>query len=84
MTDAMTLLPAIKRCRYCHAEIRWVTTGSGRRMPIDPWPTADGDVQLVGEHVLHAEVLRTGRAVEARARGLELFRSHIATCPHHK
>jgi hypothetical protein len=76
------LLPGIARCRSCGAEVRWVSTKADRRMPLDAWPSRDGNVQLVADQgQLVAEVLRSGRAAEARARGLELFRSHFATCP---
>jgi hypothetical protein len=75
-------LPAIARCRTCGAEIRWVSTHAGRRMPIDAWPSKAGNVQLIADDgSVVAEVLRAGRAVEARARGLELFVAHFATCP---
>ena len=77
----MTLLPKIVACRYCGADIRWVRTKSGRFMALDAWPEPDGRVQLIGGQVLMAEVLRSNRAVEARARGLELFRPHAPRCP---
>ena len=77
----MTLLPPIQHCATCGAEIRWVRTKSGRFMALDAWPSAQGRVALIGSHVLVAEVLRSNRAVEARARGLELFNAHANTCP---
>ena len=79
----MTLLPAIRRCSDCGAEIRWVRTKAGRYMALDAWPSQQGRVALIGDHVLVAEVLRSNRATEARARGLELFSAHANTCPGH-
>lgn len=67
------------RCVSCRAPIVWVTSSTtGRPVPLDAEPTADGNV-----------VLRDGQAVVLGKAGLaELpadaprFRSHFATCPH--
>lgn len=81
-TPTSTGLPPTRRCRSCGADIRWVTTGSGKRMPIDAHPSRAGNVQLVDtEDGVVGEVMRGNRAVDARARGLELFVAHFATCP---
>ena len=70
------------KCRGCGAEIEWISTHTGKHIPIDPDPvhvavgsgreafvTDDGDV-------IH------GRRVQASDESAEVgFVSHWATCP---
>ena len=71
-------------CRSCKASVRWVNTHTGRRMPLDAWPNAEGNVVvqdglLPGEFVGH--VLAGADLADARARGERLWMPHHATCP---
>lgn len=70
-------------CRRCGAPIRWAITLTGRRMPLDPGTSDDGNVATwtgpSGQ--LRARVLTKGEppgAHEQRAT------PHFATCPNWK
>ena len=70
------------RCKSCGAEINWVTTFSGKKMPVDAqelWFAADGgkDVFVTsGGAVIHGTRVESGRA-DGRIGHI----SHFATCP---
>ena len=73
-------------CRSCHAEIAFVATTHGGKMPIDFEPVADGTIAVVaglaGEIDPPLGVVLTDDALaRARARGAPLHRSHFASCP---
>jgi len=73
----------VSRCRSCGAEIRWVLTERGKRMPLDPEPY-HGD-SPAGLFVLrgHDQLVPTAIAAPAGAFEEEPhFRSHFASCPH--
>lgn len=61
-------------CRSCEAPIIWVETTSGKNMPIDETPTANGNLVYVAG---------VARAVTDDDRQLKrpLYTSHFATCP---
>lgn len=65
-------------CRHCHQQIAWCKTTAGRSMPIDPEPSARGNVfaqyeagVLVGRVRVGAEPIPPGTP----------FMPHWATCP---
>lgn len=61
-------------CRSCSAEIIWSTSATtGKAIPLDAQPVADGNLALVGgtAHAYTAEDERLKR---------ERFKSHFATC----
>lgn len=67
----------LARCRSCHADIRWVDTVNGRKMPLDAVPVLNGNV-----------VLDNGLAVVLSSLDLsnlpadvDRYRSHFASCP---
>jgi len=66
-------------CRSCHAPILWVTTPSGKKMPLDPDPVdhADGSALFVycGDNEVRPSTKgdRLSDAVE--------YASHFSTCP---
>jgi hypothetical protein len=76
------------RCRFCSAEIEWVTTSAGRPMPIDPRPAAIDDlnanvlVRRGPDGRLHARVVAVG---SEGGRWLDENRAypHHATCPNY-
>lgn len=61
-------------CRSCEAEIIWATSTTGKAIPLDAQPTANGNLSLVAgtAHAYTAEDERLKR---------ERYTSHFATCP---
>ncbi len=70
-------------CASCESPILWVRAArSGRPMPLDREPAADGNVRIARGGKAH--VFRdAGAAREAEQAGLypDLYRSHMVTCP---
>lgn len=58
------------RCRSCNAEIIWAVTATGKRMPVDAAPSANGNIHLEGTTAIVLDEPVDG----ART-------SHFATCP---
>ena len=59
-------------CKSCRQLVCWVVMAkSGRRMPIDPTPAANGNLVLDNQGMAHVDS-QAGRAK---------FISHFATCP---
>lgn len=79
-------------CSSCRAPIRWaVHETTGRRMPLDPTPVADGNVVVVewrnveqtrGAYAL--PVIGVGAKALGRAATGYRYTSHFATCPNAK
>jgi hypothetical protein len=74
----------VSACRSCGQPIRWAITRNDRRMPLDPEPHPDGNVQIVahddGRDLVSVLV---GRARDdCVAAAVPLYRSHFQTCPH--
>lgn len=64
----------MNRCRSCGAEIVWVVTSTGARMPLDAEPNPDGNVELVnGRAIVHGQP-------PAFVHG-PIHMPHHATCP---
>jgi hypothetical protein len=51
---------------------------SGKKNPLDPDPTPDGNILITGDE---ATVLKGEALGQARKDGLDLYLSHFATCP---
>lgn len=68
----------VSRCRSCGAEIVWVLTQKGHRMPIDPEPAPGGDI-VVDDGI--ASVVGGADLVDAVFEGRALYLAHFATCP---
>jgi hypothetical protein len=67
-------------CNYCRAEILWLTTTNGKRMPVDARPDLErGNVLRQGDR---AGVLGKSQAAAARAQGTPLRTHHALTCPY--
>lgn len=60
-------------CNSCGADIFWVRTKNGARMPLDAMPALDGNLELRGNVAVF--VTPDANAVESR------YKSHFATCP---
>ena len=67
-------MSALGKCRDCQALVRWVRTGAGRVMPIDPEPNPHGNVVIV---LGAAEVIDVRTSVTTRPR----YMPHFASCP---
>jgi hypothetical protein len=68
----------VSTCSSCGAEVAWTRTRTGKRMPLDPHPRADGNV-IVDVATDTAIVLAPGTPMPV---GVPRFTSHFATCPH--
>lgn len=68
------------QCNYCAAPIRWLTTSTGKRMPVDAQPDRErGNVVRLGGL---AAVLGKGPAAAARDQGVDAYLHHAVTCPY--
>lgn len=65
-------------CRSCGAPIRWTISAKGRRLPIDPEPSPDGNITLEdrGQYREPRAVAHTVKAPD-----VVYYISHFATCP---
>lgn len=69
---------ATSRCRLCDAPILWVTTQTGKKMPVDSVPVQNGTLVLTGG----GDKLFSHHATpEERDKGVPLYLSHFASCP---
>lgn len=65
----------------------WARGSSGKANPLDPKPTPDGNVRIVGtepDGTPKIEYLSKANVAQARLRGEKLYTSHFATCPNRK
>ena len=75
-----------RKCRSCDAEIYWVFTEHGNRMPIDADPRDDGNVALIQSpsgrraRVLPPEGMFEDEDLTELRQGVR-YTSHFATCP---
>lgn len=65
-------------CRSCGAEVSWVVLTTGRKMPLDPAPVANGTV-ILSKHDGRGTVIAPGTPMPV---GVPRFAPHFATCPH--
>lgn len=63
----------MSQCRACEAPILFARTVTGKLMPVDAVPVADGTLILDGATVRHA-------TFSDRDAGRPLYVSHFATC----
>ena len=72
----------MSRCKSCGAEILWIKTFSGKKMPVDAekihFYAGDGDELFV---TAGGAVVRGSRAEEGAEHTHEGYISHFATCP---
>jgi len=74
----------IKACRSCGAAIFFASTESGKAIPMDPQPTAQGNMyvfDLEGDPVALSEQSGDVRVQAERKNHARRYRSHFATCP---
>lgn len=72
-------------CGSCHAEIEWVVTESGARMPLDVASVEGGNLTFTGRTVNGGREVRymkrQGREGGLLAEPAPTYVSHFATCP---
>lgn len=67
------------QCNFCSAPLRWLTSSTGAKMPVNAKPDNDrGNVVVLGGK---AGVRGPARARAARTAGVELYLHHAVTCP---
>jgi hypothetical protein len=69
------------KCKSCDRPIVWCKMSSGKNMPLDPEPVADGNLVRMasvesGRAVFHAVVYRADKH-----EGFKRYRSHFVSCP---
>lgn len=71
----------MEKCRSCKAEILWVITQKGKRMPVDKEPTENGNLELhdQGQYRPPLAIVHS-----VKAPGVLRYISHFATCPQSK
>jgi hypothetical protein len=67
------------RCRSCAAPIRWATTTSGKRIPLDPGRAFDGNITLDAD--LLGGVVATVHGTPPHHLP-DRYVAHFVTCPH--
>lgn len=78
------------KCRSCSADIIWVVTSSGKKMPCNVLSDPNGKFYLfrTADRIEAVHVNGTdARVARALARGDRTFESHFTTCPaaeHHR
>lgn len=75
----MTAPRPTQTCKSCEQPIRWAVTEKGHRIPVDPEPTATGNLLL--EERAGGAVFAVPVPQGTMARALR-YASHFATCPH--
>lgn len=81
--------PRAGECRAmtCRATLLWAETPKGKRIPLDPKPTLEGNIalELRPSRPLDLAVTLDKEHLEmARSNGDALYTSHFATCPARK
>lgn len=69
-------MPDPSTCRGCDQAIRWARTSKGRRIPLDPEPSASGNLLVTTNDELAIEYVR----VVPVGSHPTLYTSHFATC----
>lgn len=69
-------------CRSCQAPIFFAITTKGQRMPLDPQPTADGNILVTNGLDASGKPARFAEQIDRATQppGKALYRSHFASC----
>jgi hypothetical protein len=68
----------LETCAACHVPVRWVITTGGRRLPLDPKPVPDGNIQPVTIDGQHRARVLTGDELPAQG---PAWQPHFRSCP---
>jgi len=71
----------MEHCRSCGADVIWVVTTNGKRMPVDAKPSDIGNLTL---HPVEDEGPPVAMYHTTRLSGTSYYISHFATCPQSK
>lgn len=75
----------MSQCRSCGAEVLWVKLIPHNRLnPLNPTPTREGNIRMLGQRKAVARVLGKEDMATAKLASEELYTSHFATCPNAK
>lgn len=66
-------------CKSCLARILWAQSESGKAIPLDPEPTANGNLVLLDP--LDPREPPIASRVDRRPPGVPLYVAHFVTCP---
>lgn len=66
-------------CRSCSAEVFWVETEKGKRMPVDAEPSDAGNIVIRHDGIAH--YLTAEDKLHPKYSGEHRYTSHFATCP---
>lgn len=71
------------KCQSCGAEVIWADTITGRRMPLNKYPSKSGNIilGLRRDDVPLALVQTAQSLARLLLKGERLYTSHFATCP---
>lgn len=76
------------KCRGCGAEVIWMKTPAGRKMPVDPEPVwveigwrGPAFLRKDGEFVFGRKVGDAYETEDTDSNLVEAYESHFATCP---
>jgi hypothetical protein len=73
------------QCKSCGADVLWVKLIPHNRLnPVNPTPTREGNIRMLGVRKAVARVLSKADLAEAALATEELYTSHFATCPNAK
>ena len=64
-------------CSSCKARIIWARTGSGKPIPLDLEPVADGNVELD----VATGIAKSWGSSHVWPEGVGRYRAHFSTCP---
>lgn len=91
---AADLIPRRARCGSCPATVVWAVTANRRAIPVNPTPSATGNLLLELQTItpdeawdkreneqLVAHTLRRNQILGALADGQQLYTTHFADCP---
>jgi len=71
----------VSRCRNCGHAIVWCRTEAGKSMPVNAEIDPGGRVEMLGFSDRGDQLIRVWQAPGGPV-GMDLHRSHFATCPH--
>ena len=75
----------MSQCKSCGAEVLWVKLVPMNRLnPVNPTPTREGNIRMLGQRKAVAKVLSKADLETAALASEELYTSHFATCPNAK
>lgn len=65
----------LQKCRLCSHSIMWLSTATGKKMPVDPNPVEYGGNLVIRDNMVH--VLKKGDPSDPDE---PRYRAHFATC----